>query len=70
MIYVKDDKGDTVRLLKTNPHGVFATFSPLPKGQYVFEPKDPRSSYFFDTMKIPVDQATQKPIEIFSRELL
>ena len=70
MIYVKDDKGDMVRLLKTNPHGVFATFSPLPTGQYIFEPKDPRNGYFFDTMKIPIELATQKPIEIFSRELL
>lgn len=70
MVYVKDKNDQVVRLLKTNPHGVFATFSALPKGKYTFEVKDPRSSYFFDTMKIDVVGETQKPVEIFSKELI
>ncbi len=70
LVYVKDPGGNVVRLLKTNPHGVFATFNPLDRGEYAFEPKDPRKTYFFDTMKLMVENANQKPIEIFSRELL
>lgn len=70
LIYVKNEKGETVRLLKSNPHGVFATFSPLPPGQYTFELKDPREGYFFDTMNLPIDQSNLKPIEFFSKELL
>ncbi len=70
MIYVKDDKGSVLRLLKTNPHGVFATFSPLPKGEYSFEIKDPNNNYFFDTIKIKVEDINQKPLEFYSKELL
>lgn len=70
LIYVKNDTGQVLRLLKTNPHGVFATFSPLSPGQYFFELKDPRGSYFFDTMKIPVESQNSKPFEFFSNELL
>lgn len=70
MVYVKDKNDQVIRLLKTNPHGVFATFSALPQGEYIFEVKDPRSSYFFDTMKIEVAGENQKPVEIFSKELI
>lgn len=70
LVYVRDPKGNTIRLLKTNPHGVFATYNPLGVGEYFFEPKDPRKTYFFDTMKFMVDNTNQKPIEIFSKELL
>lgn len=70
LIYVKDEKGKMVRLLKTNPHGIFATFSPLSTGVYSFEAKDPKQSYFFDTMKLKVEGGNANPIEIFSRELI
>ncbi len=70
LIYVKDEKGETLRLLKTNPHGVFATFTPLSPGEYTFEIKDPKNTYFFDTMKIKIDSVNKTPIEIFSKELL
>jgi len=70
LIYVKDEQNKVLRLLKTNPHGIFATFSPLPVGEYVFEIKDPNSSYLFDTMKIKTNSVNDKPIEIFSKELL
>ncbi len=70
LIYVKNDKGEVLRLLKTNPHGIFATFNPLPLGEYTFEVKDPKSTYNFDKMKIRIDSKNQKPIEIFSKELL
>jgi len=70
LIYVKNTNNQTLRLLKTNPHGVFATFSPLPSGEYLFEIKDPNNNYFFDTIKIQIESVNQKPIEIFSKELI
>lgn len=70
LIYVKDDKGTPLRLLKSNPHGIFATFNSLPPGEYFFQPKDPRNTYNFDTMKIKVEQHNAKPYEIFSKEML
>jgi len=70
LVYVKDEKGSVLRLLKSNPHGVFATFNPLPSAEYSFEVKDPNNSYIFDTMKIKIDPQNQKPLEIYSKELL
>ena len=70
LIYIKDQKGQVMRLLKSNPHGVFATFNPLSKGSYQFEFKDPKSSYFFDTMNINIEETNNKPYEFFSKELL
>lgn len=70
LIYVKGENGDVLRLLKSNPHGVFATFSPLSAGEYLFELKDPRGGYFFDTMKLPVEISNTKPYEFYSKELI
>lgn len=70
LIYVKNGKGEILRLLKTNPHGVFATFNPLVAGEYIFELKDPHNNYFFDTMKINIENNNPKPLEFFSKELL
>lgn len=70
LIYVKNEKGDVLRLLRSNIHGVFASFSPLPEGKYLFEIKDPNEGYFFDTMEIKVESSNLRPLEIFSKELL
>ena len=70
LVYVKNDQNVPVRLLKTNPHGIFATFSPLTKGEYTFEIKDPKNSYFFDTMKIAIQETNTKPFDVFSKEVL
>lgn len=70
LIYVKDETNHAVRLLKTNPHGVFATYSPLKSGTYQFEVKDPKGSYFFDTMNINVGSTNLNPYEFYSKELL
>jgi len=70
LIYVKDGQGQTLRLLKTNSNGVFATFNPLSPAEYIFELKDTRGTYFFDTMKIRAEAQNPKPIEFFSKELL
>jgi hypothetical protein len=70
LIYVKNGQNVPVRLLKTNQHGIFATFNPLPNGEYTFEIKDPKSSYLFDTMKIAIKDINTKSIEFYSKELL
>ena len=69
-MYIKDDKGSPLRLMKSNPHGVFATFNPLPPGSYTFEIKDPTGTYFFDTMKVPVKETNSIPVEFMSKEIL
>jgi hypothetical protein len=70
LVYIKDDKGNPLRLMKSNPHGVFATFNPLPPGDYTFEIKDPTGTYFFDTMKVPVRESNSIPVEFMSKEIL
>lgn len=70
LIYVKDEKGAVLRLLKTNPHGIFATFNPLSPSEYIFEFKDPKNTYFFDTIKLNIEESNPKPLEFFSKELL
>jgi len=70
LIYIKDANSKILRLLKTNPHGVFATFNPLPAGEYFIELKDPNENFFFDTMKISIDSTNQKPLEFYSKELI
>lgn len=70
LIYIKNQEGETIRLLKSNPNGVFATFKPLLPGEYTLEARDPKNTYNFDTMKIKIENEKPKPIEIFSKELL
>lgn len=70
LIYVKDANNNSVRLLKTNPHGIFATYNPLSSGQYDFEVIDPKSTYFFDKIKLTVDGGFSKPLEFYSKETL
>ena len=62
MIYVKDQNNTTVRLLKTNPHGVFATYNKLSPGAYSFEIKDPKGGYFFDISNQEYAKFTDKKI--------
>jgi hypothetical protein len=70
LIYVKDLQNNPVRILKTNPHGVFATYQPLQPGNYTFEIKDPNGTYFFDTMNHKIEAINPDPFEFQSKELL
>ncbi|MEK7177514.1 MAG: PrgI family protein [Patescibacteria group bacterium] len=71
LIYIKKDlTGDPIRILKTNSHGIFATYNPLPPSEYSFEVKDPKGNFFFDTMKVRVENVNEKPVEIISKELI
>ncbi|MEK7597075.1 MAG: PrgI family protein [Patescibacteria group bacterium] len=71
MVYIKKEpNSDPIRILKTNSHGIFATYNPLPPSEYVFEVKDPKGNFFFDTMKVKVENINEKPVEIISREMM
>lgn len=70
LVYIKDSQDNSIRILKTNPHGVFATYSALPVGQYSVEIKDPNKNYFFDRMSINVETSNPKPFEFRSKEIL
>lgn len=70
MLYVKTSTSEVARILKTNHHGVFATFHSLPRGSYTIEPKDLKSKYFFDTMTLQVHSEPTEPIIIISKEYL
>ncbi len=71
LVYIKKDPaGEPIRILKTNSHGIFATYNPLPVFDYFFETKDPKGNFFFDTIKVKVENKNVKPIEISSRELI
>jgi hypothetical protein len=70
LIYVKGQNAAPLRILKTNVNGVFATFNPLPKGEYSFEIKDPQGIYIFDTMKVTIADSNPHPFEVVSNELI
>jgi hypothetical protein len=71
LIYVKKEPtGDPIRILKTNSHGIFVTYKPLSPAEYFFEVKDPKGNFFFDTMKVKVENTNEKPVEIISKELI
>ena len=70
LVTIKDASEKQLRLLKTNPYGVFATYSPLTTGEYQFEIDDPNGNYFFDTMKIHLGQEHQAPLLFYSKEIL
>ncbi len=70
LVYVKNTEGVLLRLLKTNPHGVFATFHSLEAAEYTFEVGDPSGKHFFDTIHIQIEKENPNPITIYSKELL
>jgi protocatechuate 3,4-dioxygenase beta subunit len=70
LVYVKDLSNKPVRLLKTNPHGVFATYTIIPTGTYILEPQDPTGTYFFDTMKVELKETNNTQIHLQSKEIL
>ncbi|MFO0703443.1 MAG: PrgI family protein [Patescibacteria group bacterium] len=57
LVYIKDsDSGKNLRILKTNPHGVFATFNPLPPKKYKVEVVDSAGNYIFDPTELVIAQ--------------
>ncbi len=70
MVYIKDEKGIVVRILRTDAKGYFATFQPLEKQSYTIEPIDIREKFFFDTLKADLGLPGTDPITIYSKEIL
>jgi len=70
LIYIKNQFGQNVRILKTNTHGMFASFHPLAPGDYIFEIKDLGGKYFFDTIKVAVAKEGKGPLNFVSKETL
>lgn len=70
LIYIHNQQQQPVRLLKTNHHGVFATFKPFPSGNYDILLRDPAGTYNFDTMNTSIHDVNTKPLEFHSKEIL
>ncbi len=70
LIYIKNKSGQNARILKTNSHGMFASFHPLPPDDYLFEIKDLGGKYYFDTMKVAVTKEGGGPFNFISKETL
>ncbi|MFA6081276.1 MAG: PrgI family protein [Patescibacteria group bacterium] len=71
LVYIKkESNSDPIRILKTNSHGIFASYNPILPSEYFFEVKDPKGNFFFDTMKVRVENENMKPIEIMSKEMM
>lgn len=70
LIYIKNDENKNIRILKSNIKGVYATFSPVVNGEYFFEIRDPANKYFFDTIKLPIQNTNQQVFNFKSKELL
>jgi hypothetical protein len=70
LIYIKNKNGQNMRLLKTNAHGVFASFNALPPDDYLFEIKDLGGKYFFDTIKVNATKESGRSLNFVSKETL
>ncbi len=71
LLYIRDPKTNNVlRILKTNPHGVFATFNPLPDGEYLVELVDSSGGYLFDKSSIVINNQAQLNLEFTSKEVI
>lgn len=62
LVYIKDNQGKVVRLMKSNVHGVFATFKPLDEGEYKVVFQDLSNTNTFDTIDLSIRK--DKPIDI------
>lgn len=70
LVYIKDvATKKSLRILKTNPHGVFASFHPLPSGEYLIEVTDTGKSYQFDSQTVTIDPANHQ-FTFTSREMM
>ena len=70
LVYIKNQKGETLRILKSNLHGVFAAFTPIAPDEYMFEIKDPKGKHFFATMKKRVEKQNPEVFEFYSKKLI
>lgn len=67
LVSVKNADKMTVRALKTNQLGQFASSAPLDNGVYYVEIDDPTGKYDFDIIKITFSGGPAKPLEIVAK---
>lgn len=66
MVYIKKlDK--IVKIMKTNEHGIVATFSPLEDGEYIIDLKDKNNVHIFDTITIQFQHDAEYIREFYSK---
>jgi hypothetical protein len=71
LIYLKDVVTDkTLRILKTNPHGIFASFHPLDTGTYRAVVVDPSNNYAFDPVLVDLSGNGGNGLEFKSKEVV
>ena len=71
MLYIKNQLGESVRMLKTNQNGAFLSYTELEDGEYTIQIKDPRGVYFFDTMTLQIKSGSPLlPLTITSKEVI
>jgi len=69
LLYIKDSQTNSVlRILKTNPYGVFATFNPLQDGEYIVDIVDSANNYNFDQVKITLSNQSKNHMIVSSKE--
>ncbi len=67
LITVRDKDDVPLRALKTNKLGQFAASTPLPNGTYMVEIEDPKDSFVFDKIQIPLAGSVAPPIEVIAK---
>lgn len=55
VINIKNQTGNVVRILKTNPQGQFALNLPLPTGQYLLEAEDMQKKHHFNPVSFTIN---------------
>lgn len=71
LLYIKNGSSEApIRILKTNPHGIFATFNPLADGDYTVEIKDSSGGYVFDPQTIHLASVEKHYFEFVSKDVV
>jgi len=67
LVTVKNQTGLTLRALKTNRLGQFASSTPLPNGTYTIEVEDPKRRFQFDIIEVTLRGDIFSPLEILAK---
>lgn len=71
LVYIKDpETGKALRILKTNPHGIFATFNPLPSKKYNVEIVDSSGNYKFSPVSLALGDGDKHSATFVSKEMI
>lgn len=68
LVEVKDEKGNVVRVFRTNKLGQFTAATQIENGAYTLELEDPRGQFKFDKITLAVKGEVLLPLEIKNLE--